>query len=48
MTREELQKKIEELEHRLADTADTKRRTFLKATINRYSKQLGQPAKYTW
>lgn len=48
MTREETEKKIKELEERLATVKDAKRRTFLKATINRYSKSIGKPEPYKW
>ncbi len=39
-------KDIKDLEKRLAATKDQKRIIFLKATINRYSKQLGMEAPY--
>ncbi|MBR0380318.1 MAG: hypothetical protein IJH62_07130 [Mogibacterium sp.] len=44
---------IKDLEKRLAEeqtkeNSDIKRITFLKATINSYSKQLGLAEPYTW
>lgn len=48
MTRKEIEKKIEDLEKRLANTTDIKRETFLKATINRYSEDLGKKKPYKW
>lgn len=48
MTKKETEKKIKELEKRLATVTDAKRRTFLKATINSYNKQIGKPEPYKW
>ena len=48
MTRAELKKSIKELEKELRKCEDSKRRTFLKATINLYSKKLGLEAPYKW
>lgn len=39
-------KNIEDLEKRLAEAKDAKRITFLEATINHYSKQLGMKPPY--
>ena len=41
-------KHIAELEKRLKETKDPKRQTFLKATINSYSKELGMKEPYRW
>lgn len=46
-------KDIKSLEKRLAEEiakkdSDIKRITFLKATINSYSKKLGKPEPYRW
>lgn len=46
-------KDIKDLEKRLAEeqakaNSDIKRITFLKATINRYSKAIGHKAPYEW
>lgn len=41
-------KDIKDLEKRLAETEDSKRQTFLKATINNYSQQLGMRPPYSW
>lgn len=48
MTRKELEKKIKDLEKRLSETKDIKRATFLKATINSYSKEIGKKEPYRW
>lgn len=39
-------KHIKDLEKRLKETKDIKRQTFLKATINSYSKELGLKEPY--
>ena len=39
-------KNIKDLEKRLTEAKDPKRITFLKATINSYSKQLGMKPPY--
>lgn len=48
MNRKEIEKKITDLERKLQTVQDIKRKTFLMATINRYSRDLGKPAKYNW
>lgn len=47
--REEIKKTIARLEKEIKqEQRFSKRWTFLAATINRYNKELGKPAKYTW
>lgn len=48
MTKKEIEKRIKDLEKRLAQTTDSKRATFLKATINRYSKEIGKKEPHRW
>ena len=44
----ETARRLHELEKRLEKTTDTKRRVFLKATINRIRTENGMPEKYRW
>lgn len=48
MTTEEIRERIRELEKELQSEQDAKRRTFLRATINRYLTKLGRAPKYIW
>lgn len=48
MTQEEIRARIRELERELQSEQDIKRRTFLRATINRYLTKLGRAPKYNW
>lgn len=46
---EELKKRIAECEKEIAkEPKFSKRWCFLASTINRYNKELGNPAPYTW
>lgn len=49
MSREEIKKQIAELQKEIKNEERfSKRWTFLAATINRYSKEIGKKAPYTW
>lgn len=48
-SRKEAEARIKELEKEISkEPRFSKRWVFLATTINRYSKQIGKPAKYTW
>lgn len=44
----EIEKDIKKLEKRIEKETDLKKRTFLAATINAYSKEIGKPEPYKW
>lgn len=44
----EIEKDIKRLEKRIEKETDLKKRTFLAATINAYSKEIGKPEPYKW
>lgn len=44
----EIEKDIKKLEKRIEKETDLKKRTFLAATINAYSKEIGKTEPYKW
>ena len=47
-TKEQIIEDIKRLKAELKKTDDLKRRTFIKATINSYSKAIGRKEPFTW